>query len=157
MANVRLRAVRSDDLAVFFVHQCDPDANHMAAFTSEDPEDRAAFEAHWRKILDDSRITKQTILYGDEVAGHILQFDQFGKPSVSYWIGRAFWGKGVATQALRLFLEQISTRPLFARAAKDNAASIRVLQKCGFTIVGEDTGFAHARGQEIGEVILKRA
>jgi len=155
VGEVQLRNIQPDDLAIFFEQQRDPDANYMAAFTSKNPEDRAAFDAHWQRVLGNDAITKQTILYNEAIAGHILQFEQFGEPGVSYWIGKSFWGKGIATRALQLFLEQIETRPLFARAAKDNAGSVRVLQKCGFEIVGEDKGFANARGAEIEEYILK--
>ena len=42
-----------------------------------------------------------------------------------------------------------------ARAAADNAASLRVLAKCGFEVVGEDRGFANARGEEIDEYVLE--
>ncbi|MGC5327931.1 GNAT family N-acetyltransferase [Brevibacillus sp. SYSU BS000544] len=45
--------------------------------------------------------------------------------------------------------------PLYARAVKDNMASIRVLQKCGFKITGTNKGFANARGEEVEEVILR--
>jgi len=38
--------------------------------------------------------------------------------------------------------------------AKDNIASVRVLEKCGFVISGYDQGFANARGEEIEEVIM---
>jgi RimJ/RimL family protein N-acetyltransferase len=74
---------------------------------------------------------------------------------VSYWLGRPFWGRGIASRALALFLELVQERPLFARAAKDNIASVRVLQKSGFIIKGEDRGFAHARGEEIAELLLR--
>jgi len=40
-------------------------------------------------------------------------------------------------------------RPLYARGAKDNITSIRVLEKCGFTISGYDKAFASARGEEV--------
>lgn len=83
-----------------------------------------------------------------------MSFEQFGTPEVSYWIGREFWGKGIATRALSELLGHVKMRPLYARAAKDNIASLRVLQKCGFTICGEDKGFASARGEEIEEFIL---
>ena len=46
-------------------------------------------------------------------------------------------------------------RPLYARAAKDNIGSRRVLEKCGFVVIGEDKGYAHARGMETEEVVLR--
>jgi RimJ/RimL family protein N-acetyltransferase len=85
----------------------------------------------------------------------VIKFQQFGNPGIGYWIGRKFWGKGVATGALSLFLQEVAERPLFARAAKDNIASLRVLQKNGFLICGVDKGYANARGAETEEFILK--
>ena len=74
---------------------------------------------------------------------------------MSYWIGREFWGKGIATKALAVFLSAVKARPLYARAAKDNIASLRVLEKCGFAITGYERGFANARGEEVEEVVLE--
>lgn len=152
---IELRAVRPSDLDTFFQQQLDPAANHMAAFTAQDPTDQAAFAARWAKIRADETITMRTILFDGAVAGHIGSHGWFGKPEVSYWLGREYWGQGIATQALRLLLTQEKTRPLYARAAKDNIASLRVLEKCGFAICGEDKGFANARGQEIEEYLLR--
>ncbi len=64
-------------------------------------------------------------------------------------------GKGVATQALKKLLQEITHRPLFARAAKDNIRSIRVLQKCDFKIIGENKDFAQGRGEETEEYIFR--
>jgi RimJ/RimL family protein N-acetyltransferase len=75
---------------------------------------------------------------------------------IAYWIGRQDWGRGIATRALQEFLTTIETaRPLYARAASDNAASIRVLEKCGFTRVGADRAFAHGRDEETEDVVLR--
>lgn len=126
----------------------------MAAFTAKDPSDRDAFTAHWTKIIGDKTIKKKTILFQDQIVGHISSFEQFGVPAVSYWIGKEYWGNGIATKALSQFLSDIEERPLYARAAKDNIASIRVLQKCGFKISGEDKGFSESRGEEVEEFIL---
>jgi RimJ/RimL family protein N-acetyltransferase len=153
--NVSLREVREEDLEVFFEQQLDRDANYMAAFTSKNPKDREAFQEHWYKILNNGSITIRTIVYRGEVAGHILSHAWFGDPEVSYWLGREFWGKGIASFALKAFLELTQQRPLFARVAKDNVASLRVLEKCGFRVSGEDRGFSNARGQEVEEYILK--
>ena len=38
--------------------------------------------------------------------------------------------------------------------AKDNAGSIRVLDECGFRLVGTERGFANARGAEIEELLF---
>jgi RimJ/RimL family protein N-acetyltransferase len=152
---VLLQDVTLADLPTFFEHQLDPTANSMAAFTAREPADRHAFDLHWAKILADESINKKTIIYNDQVAGHILSFEQFGKLSVSYWVGRAYWGRGIATRALSAFLKDLKTRPLYARAAKDNIASLRVLEKCGFKISGEDRGYSNVRGEQVEEFILK--
>jgi RimJ/RimL family protein N-acetyltransferase len=152
-----LRDVTDDDLPLFFEQQLDPQANYMAAFTHKDPADRAAFMAHWARIRGDATITNQVILYDGAVAGSVASFEDFGQLEVTYWLGRKFWGKGIATRALAAFLAAQTTRPIHARVAKDNAASLRVLQKCGFIITGEGSGFANARGQETEEYMLTLA
>ncbi|MCU0611670.1 MAG: GNAT family N-acetyltransferase [Candidatus Eisenbacteria bacterium] len=152
---VALRPTTEDDLAAFFAHQLDPEANRMAAFTAKDPADLGAFLALWGRILRDDAITKWTIISDGRVAGHIVGFQQFGKPSVCYWLGREYWGRGIATEALMQFLRHVTIRPLYARAAKDNIGSLRVLEKCGFKVSGESKGFSIARGVEVEEYILE--
>lgn len=132
---VVLREVVESDLAVFFANQQDPAATEMAAFP---PRDMEEFGAHWKRILADRTVTCRTVLVGGEVAGNIDSWQQGGLAQVGYWIGREFWGRGVATEALRLFLSQTGARPLYAHVAKHNAGSIRVLEKCGFVRCGEE-------------------
>ncbi len=153
--DIRLRDVKEADPPIFFEQQLDPEANRMAAFTARDPADRELLMVKWGKILADERIRIKTILYEEQVAGHIVSHGWFGEPEVSYWLGKEYWGRGIATAALAQFIEVVQTRPLYARAVKDNVASIRVLEKCGFTVCGEDRGFANARGEEVEEFILR--
>ena len=146
------------DLSIFLEHQLDPEANYMAAFTARDPADRIAFTAHWTKILVDDTVTIRTIILDGHVAGYVASWVDtgwLGKPEVTYWIGREYWGKGIATKALSEFLTHKKARPLYARAARDNIASIRVLEKCGFVIFGYHKGFARARGGEVEEALLE--
>lgn len=152
---VTLREIADTDLEIFFQHQQDKEAVFMAAFTHKDPSDRAAFDTHWAKIRANDSVTNRTIEVDGQVAGHIASFEMFGDRELTYWIGREFWGRGVATEALRGFVEIDTTRPIYGRASKDNTRSIRVLEKCGFTLIGEEQGFANARNAEIAEVILK--
>jgi len=155
--DVRLRPVEDRDLPIFFEHQLDADAIYMAAFTHKDPADRNAFDAHWTRIRTDPRVTIRTILVGGRVVGHVATFvdEEFGKQEVTYWIGKEFWGHGIATKALSRFLTEFTKRPIYGRAARDNIGSIRVMEKCGFRLTDLDKGFANARGKEIEEVILE--
>ncbi len=154
-AEVRLRNVQDKDLDIFFEHQQDIVSQQMAAFIHKDPSDRTAFDAHWNKIMNNKEVIIKTILFEDQVAGHIAKFVMFDEPELTYWIGNEFWGKGIGTQGLKLFLEELSIRPIYARAASDNLRSIRVLEKCGFKITGHEKGFANARGKEIDEVVME--
>jgi len=117
------------DLDVLFEQQADPEATAMAAFPARD---RQRFDAHWAKIRRDETVILRTILAGDHVAGGISSWQDEGRRLIGYWIGREYWGRGVATQALALFLAEVPARPLSAHVAAHNAGSIRVLQKCGF-------------------------
>ena len=127
----------------------------MAAFTVKDPIDYEAFMTRWQRILIDETIRIRTIIYNDAVAGSVLSYEESGDTEVSYWLGKNYWGHGITTRALSIFLGEIRLRPLYARAAKDNLASLRVLEKCGFQKIGEDQGFANAHGEEVEEYILK--
>ncbi|ORT57561.1 GNAT family N-acetyltransferase [Streptomyces sp. CB03238] len=151
--DVTLRNVRESDLPVFFSHTSDPESNRVAAFTCEDPTDRAYFDAHWARVLASDAVVR-TVLADGEVVGHAAVYGPPDEREVTYFIGRAHWGRGIATAALRALLDVVPVRPLHARAAADNKGSIRVLEKCGFSVVGHDRGFAHARGEETDEVIL---
>jgi RimJ/RimL family protein N-acetyltransferase len=150
-----LREIEDRDLGVLFEHWTNPDAIRMAAFTSPDQNDRAAFERRWARLRSDVSTTNRAVEIDGRVVGHIASFDLEGHREVTYWIGREDWGRGIATRALQEFLQLEASRPLYARAASDNAASIRVLRKCGFLIVGEGRGFAHGRNEETDEVVLR--
>ncbi|HEX7091051.1 MAG TPA: GNAT family N-acetyltransferase [Longimicrobiales bacterium] len=133
---VRLRDVEPDDLPIFYEHQLDADAARMAGFASRD---RAAFDAHWaNNVLGNPAAVTRTILVDGRVAGYIGSWPQDGLRLVGYWIGKEHWGKGVATRALADFLRLVSERPLHAYVAGHNVASIRVLEKCGFSFEREE-------------------
>lgn len=111
-----LRDVTESDLLIFFEQQLDLTANHMAAFTAKDPADRDELSAHWKRILGDQRTTIKTILSKGQVVGSVASYtdSSFGKPEVTYWIGKEYWGRGLATKALSERLTQLSTRPIYA-------------------------------------------
>src|SRR6266568_3733718 len=107
-------------------------------------------------VLREVMMSDLPILFNGSVAGSVSSYvDEDEHREVSYWLGKLYWGKGIATCALSAFLEHSKVRPLYARAAKDNIGSLRVLEKCGFTRIGEGRGFSEARGEEVEEFLLR--
>jgi RimJ/RimL family protein N-acetyltransferase len=151
-----LRELQDEDLAVLFEQWVDPEAVHMAAFTPPDHMDRNAFERRLSRLRADETVIAKVIVVDGEVAGTIGSWGEPGEREVTYWIGRSFWGKGIATAALRALLTIDPARPVHARVAADNAASRRVLEKCGFRVIAHERGFAEARSGEIEELVLRR-
>ena len=80
-SDVLLRNVEDGDLPVFFEHQLDPEATHMAGFPARD---RDSFMAHWNRILEDGSVVKKTVLFEGEVAGNIVSFVNSGEREVGY-------------------------------------------------------------------------
>jgi RimJ/RimL family protein N-acetyltransferase len=148
---ILLRDVIDSDLPILFEQQIDPEATSMAAFPSRDKD---AFTEHWARIRRDESAMIKVILYDGQVAGYLLSFILSGERDVGYWLGKEYWGKGIATKALALFLEHVKARPLYAHVAKHNIASRRVLEKCGFKVTDEDKYVNHG-GEEVDEFVLK--
>ncbi|MFF3667817.1 GNAT family N-acetyltransferase [Microtetraspora malaysiensis] len=155
MSDVALRDVEDGDLDALFHQMRDPQSVQMAAFTSKDPDDRQAFDAHMSKLRTSPDVILRAVTRDGQLIGSISSFVIEGDTEVTYWIDRAAWGQGVASQALAQLLELVPVRPLYARAASDNLGSLRVLQKAGFTITGTETSYAPARNAEIEESILR--
>jgi RimJ/RimL family protein N-acetyltransferase len=152
---VSLRPIEDGDLDAIFRQATDPESIRMAAFTSEDQGDRRAFHDRMARLRADEGIVYRTIDVDGEVAGTIASFRMDDRLEVTYWVDRAHWGRGIASAALQTLLAQVAERPVYARAASDNAASLRVLEKAGFRRVGVNRDWAAGRGQEIEETILR--
>lgn len=161
--DIRLRRTEPGDLAGLFVIQSDPEANAMAGTK---PRSRAEFFARWDDIFKDSRINGLVIELRDEASdGHMLvgsiacfqAADEGGRDCVGYWIARRYWGRGIASRALELFLHEECRRPLYATAASSNAASRHILEKNGFRLTGlrvcEET--ERYIGREVAEFVLE--
>jgi len=146
-----LRNVTESDLPILFEQQLDPEATAMAAFPSRDHD---AFMAHWKKIMGYEKSIIKTILRDGQVAGYILSWEMEGEREVGYWLGKEFWGKGIATQAVAEYVSLVKTRPLMAHVARHNIGSRRVLEKCGFKVIGEDK-YTNPAGVEVEEFVLK--
>ena len=156
MSVIALRAIEDSDLDALFEQQRDPIAVHMAAFTREHPDDRAAFDAHMALVRSAPDVTTRAVTRNGTLVGSVASFVMDGETNVTYWIDRSAWGGGVATRALMLLLELATVRPIYARAASDNVGSLRVLGKAGFAVIGTERSYANARGTEIEETILRK-
>lgn len=155
MTDIKLRAVTDDDLDTIFDQMRDPVAVRMAAFTADDPDDRAEFDAHLRRLRTTPTIRLRAISADGVLAGTIASFEVNGDTEITYWLGRSFWGRGIATAAVGLFLETLPVRPVLARAASDNAGSLAVLRRSGFRTLGTEIAYANQRGEEIEETLLR--
>jgi RimJ/RimL family protein N-acetyltransferase len=150
---VELRSVTDADIEVFYEQQLDPEALRMAVFPLRDHD---TFTTHWReRILGNDANYAWTIVADGEIAGHMLCFPRDGKREVGYWLGRVYWGRGIATAALAAMLREVTERPLYAYVARSNVGSIRVVEKCGFTAIGSERHVDERMGEEIDEVLLE--
>ena len=95
--------------------------------------------------MKSSQNITRTIVAEKQVAGSVACYPHDKNLEVTYWLGRELWGRELATQALNRMLQLFVKRPM----------SIRVLQKCGFKIIGKNKGFANGRGEDTEEYILR--
>lgn len=152
---IKLEKTTKKDLEILFVFQTNKDGIMMAAFTSENPNDKIAYLKKWSAIVENPKINMQTIRLENKIVGSVIHFDMMNETNVSYWIDQKFWGMGIATKALNEFINNSDKRPLFGRVAFDNFGSQKVLEKCGFKSIAKEKGFANARKKEIEEFVYK--
>jgi len=103
---------------------------------------------HGRSFLD--HVSKQTppTVWALEVDGEAaggIGLELFGdvervSAEIGYWLGRAYWGRGVMSEAVRAVTAEAFRRfeltRIFALPFADNPGSIRVLEKAGYTLEG---------------------
>ena len=152
---ISLTETKEEELPTFYRFQLDPEANYLAAFTAKDQGDEAAYIRKFAKFLADPSINMRTISVDNIIVGSIAKYITEGDAEITYWIDKKCWGQGVATGALKAFLNIEQIRPIYGRVAFDNYGSQKVLEKCGFVRTGTDKGFANARQAEIEEYIYK--
>lgn len=127
---IALRPVDEADFEVLYEHQADPEFAAMAVFQSRD---REAFVAHQRRVLANPDTVNRAVEVDGELCGSLGSWLDGDMRLVGYGFGRKFWGRGIASAALRLFVDEvIADRPLHAYVATSNYGSIRVLEKAGF-------------------------
>ena len=153
--SLRLRRLIDADLDTVFEWERDPLAVQLAAFTRDDPSNRDAFDAHYRRVRNDESNVLLAVEMDGCLVGTVASFTVEGAREVSYWIDPARWGEGLATAALAALLAVESTRPLFARVAEHNVGSAKVLDRAGFVRVGAETSYANGIGRHITEHIYQ--
>jgi len=139
----RLRPVLATDLPAFYAHQADPGAVRLSGL---EPRSREVFDAHYAKVLADPANVLRTIEVDGEPVGHVVAFPRDGLHEVGYWLARSHWGRGVLTWALPELLREVAIRPLHAVTAQSNAASVRLLLRCGFVFERAIDDFGGERG-----------
>jgi len=152
---IKLRPTEISDLDILFKFQMDKESGYLAAFMPKNPTDKIAYIKKYTKLLEDSTVNNQTIVLDNIIVGSIAKFVMEGNLEITYWIDKKFWGQGIATKTLKVFLKTETNRPIVGRVAFDNLGSQKVLEKCGFVKVGTDKGFANARQKEIEGYIYK--
>jgi RimJ/RimL family protein N-acetyltransferase len=148
---IRLRDLQPGDLPRLYEFNLDPEANRLAATI---PRSAAVFDAHWKTARAQPGVVVKAILLENVLAGYVSCFKQNGLDAVGYWVGREFWGQGIASKALELLLKEVAVRPLHARVATANRASLRVLEKCGFVVQCVEVSPASERFLECKEAFL---
>ena len=95
--------------------------------------DRETYLAHRARTAADPAVVQLAVEYEGELAGEVLSFllDD-GRRVIGYGVRKRFWGRGIATRALALLLEELTERPLYATVLASNHGSRRVLERNGF-------------------------
>lgn len=152
---ISLRKTTLEDLGTLFVFQADEEANYIAAFNVEDPNDKDAYMNKWSKIITNPSVNMQTIIVDNDILGSVIHFDIMDETNVSYWIDKKHWGKGIASASLKAFLDTTDKKVLYARVAYDNIGSQKVLENNSFNRIGEEVGYAYGRQKEITEYVYQ--
>ena len=154
VVEVELREVEDGDLETLYEHQLDEQAANMAGFPSRG---RDAFIAHWERIRADPECITLSIVADGALAGNLGCFPDVGKRAVGYWIGKEFWGKGIATAAGHALIDHLRADARFVRLEAPvfewNPASMRVLEKLGFERVAVLRKSVTKDGQLIDSVL----
>lgn len=152
---ISIKKTIQPDLIIFFENQTDEEANYMAAFTPKNPNDKEAYLSKWKRLMKDDSINMHSIVLGTQVIGCVVKYVMEGDAEITYAIGKAYWGRGITTKAVKQFLDIEKNRPIYGRVAYDNFGSQKILEKVGFERIGKEKGFANARGKEIEEFVYK--
>ncbi len=135
-----LRPWRLDDVEALSEAANDPDVVRYMNQRFPSPYTRADADTWLRLQLDEPDVRNWAIEVDGAVAGGIGLtpgvFERAGSVMIGYWVGKRFWGRGIATDALRTLtaytLATLRPRRLWANVMAANAASARVLEHAGY-------------------------
>ncbi|HYY10506.1 MAG TPA: GNAT family N-acetyltransferase [Kineosporiaceae bacterium] len=148
-----LREVEDDDIGIFHQYQSDAAASALAGVPMRDAQ---AYAEHWAKLRADPQVLLRTIVTDEgAVAGQLLSFPRDGIREIGYWLGRQYWGRGLATASLREFLQLIPERPVYGVVTEANTASVRVLERNGFVLVERRVGAPAPDGTPRDVLVLR--
>ena len=145
-----MREFRPDDAATFQTLASDWE---VARMTSDIPHPLSHDQAlQW--LQPSSGEVRLAVTENGVMAGGVGYFRRSsGAAEVGFWLGRRFWGRGIATEAVTaLLVHGFAVGRLAAMTSShfvDNAASRRVLVKCGFEPAGTGRIWSVARGEDV--------
>jgi RimJ/RimL family protein N-acetyltransferase len=158
-----LRAWRADDLESLVLHANDESVSRglrdRFPYPYTDDDGRrwlesacGAGETSFAIDIDGAAVGGIGLRPGEDVYRHSAE--------LGYWLGRAYWNRGIMTAAVSRLVAQAMVAPglhrVFAHAHANNPASIRVLEKCGFVREGILRDAVLKRGMLIDAVVLAR-
>lgn len=140
----RFRRWTMDDLPVYRALLDDP----KVWAQMYEPYPNPLGEALARQLIDLSNSDHHevlAVLRDGQIVGQVrMLFDANGSAELSYWFGRAHWGKGLGSAIVtihsgRTFVQHPDLTSIFAVVHPDNAASRKVLRKAGYIEEGPDS------------------
>ena len=143
-----LRELRDADAADVLAFRGDPVVQRFDDPPIHSLEEAVAFIQEMRELSRSEQQQVWAITRADDrVIGlvSLQQFDHHGdryhrRAEVGYGIARAWWGQGLASEAVRAALafgfEVMELNRIFARTIADNHESVRLLERLGFTREG---------------------
>lgn len=157
----RIRSYRSEDLERLLRYAGSREVSISLRnrfphpYTREDGEEWLRLVAEQRPELNFAIASEDGLIGG---IGLELRDDvETGSAEVGYWLGTPFWGRGLATAALRTFIPwaflELDLVRLCAWIFESNPASGRVLEKCGFTLEGRLRRAAVKEGRRMDMLI----
>ncbi len=116
---------------------------------SNPPKITKKFEQDWIKkeisnyILKEPKTLSFAIILNDKLIGIVnsgITDYENDATEIGFWIGEKYWGKGIMTNALKLFIKELNKKHrlkrIVARVVISNSASCKILKKCGFKLEG---------------------